>query len=362
MALSPDIASSPLRAELWRINAPMPVPLWTPVGTFDRTNALAVRLSDDQGHQGVGTAHYIDEAGLAQVAQAAQALLGACAHTLGGLLQVERIDARSADCNVFSRRAASALSFAAWDLLGRRAGTACADLWGRPLQRTTLPAYASGLFLNCSEDELVADAHRYRAAGYRLLKMRGGKPPEEDAARHALISSIFPDPGSVAIDIYFQYDAARTRKLIRHFKTPPMWVEDPIRYETMAELRGESCIAAGETCVDQAGLLALCEAGVRNIILDAQELGGPLRFLEAARMLHALGHRVGSHTFAHESPHLLAVLPDSMPVEVLDWWNGLYNESPDPDVNANGRVAVRGPGLGVSLNEATLKHHGQQVL
>jgi len=356
-----NLASLLLHAELWRINAPMPKPLWTPVGTLDRIHALAVRLTDAQGCRGVGTAHCIDEAGLAQVAQAAQVLLDASGRTLGGLLRVENNDARSADCNVFSRRAASALSFAAWDLLGRRSGTACADLWGRPLHRTSLPAYASGLFLNCSEDELVADAQRYRAAGYRLLKMRGGKPPGEDAARHALVSSIFPDPGSVAIDIYFQYDAERTRKLIRHFKTPPMWVEDPIRYDTMAQLRGEPCIAAGETCVDQAGLLALCEAGVRNIILDAQELGGPLRFLEAARMVHALGHRVGSHTFGHESPHLLATLPDSMPVEVLDWWNGLYNESPDPNAHANGRVAVRGPGLGISLNEATLKRYGRSL-
>jgi L-alanine-DL-glutamate epimerase-like enolase superfamily enzyme len=352
-------AATRVQAQFWRVVAPLPTPLWTPVGTLDRIYALVVRLSDGEGHSGVGVSHGIDGAALTRVVAAAQQLLAASGPDLAALTQVERREATWPDGNAHSRRAASALSFAVWDLLGKRAGLACADLWGRAPGREALDAYGSSMFLHCSEAELLDQAQGHRAAGYRRVKMRGGRPPEEDAARYELVRSVYPEPGCVAIDIYFQYDAERTRRFIRATKAPPMWVEDPIPYPDMAALAGEPLIAAGETCVHLDGLLALCRADVRNIILDVQELGGPLRFIEAARTVHALGHRVGSHTFAHESPHLLSLLPDSMPVEMLDWWNVLYNESPHP--GADGRVRVRGPGLGVTLNEATLERYGEAV-
>jgi L-alanine-DL-glutamate epimerase-like enolase superfamily enzyme len=98
---------------------------------------------------------------------------------------------------------------------------------------------------------------------------------------------------------------------------------------------------------------------VERLILDVQYIGGPLHFLEAARTLQALGCEVGSHTFAHESLHLLAALPQSLPVEVFDWWHPVFNEEPEPD--SEGRLAVRGPGLGRTLNEENLRLYGRGI-
>ena len=79
----------------------------------------------------------------------------------------------------------------------------------------------------------------------------------------------------------------------------------------------------------------------------------------AARTLQALGCEVGSHTFAHESLHLLATLPRSMPVEVFDWWHPFFAGEPEPD--AEGRLTVIGPGLGRGLNEDSLSRYGRPV-
>ena len=118
-------------------------------------------------------------------------------------------------------------------------------------------------------------------------------------------------------------------------------------------------VAAGESCASTGALLDLQGCGVRHLILDAQMLGGPIRFLEAARALHALGCRIGSHLFVHESTHLLSILPVSMPVAALDWWNPLFEDTPQPD--EDGRVAVSGPGLGRTLRADTLARYGRQI-
>jgi L-alanine-DL-glutamate epimerase-like enolase superfamily enzyme len=49
-----------------------------------------------------------------------------------------------------------------------------------------------------------------------------------------------------------------------------------------------------------------------------------------------------------------------MPVEVFDWWHPVFTDAPEPD--GDGRLAVRGPGLGRSLNEESLRRYGVAAL
>ncbi len=189
--------------------------------------------------------------------------------------------------------------------------------------------------------------------------MRLGLPGTEDEARFEALCEVFPEPRSIAVEAHFKYSSERTSQFMHGGSREPMWIEDPMPYHAIAGASCKNLVAAGEACISLSELLALRKVGIGRLILDVQCLGGPLRFLEAARTLQALGCEIGSHTFAFESLHLLGALPQSMPVEVFDWWDPVFAEAPEPD--AAGQLAVRGPGLGRSLNIESLERYGRSV-
>src|SRR5512147_3112012 len=66
--------------------------------------------------------------------------------------------------------AVSALDIALWDIAGQAAGLPLYQLWGAVTDR--IPAYGSGGWASYSQDDLVAEAQRYAAAGCRYYKMK----------------------------------------------------------------------------------------------------------------------------------------------------------------------------------------------
>jgi L-alanine-DL-glutamate epimerase-like enolase superfamily enzyme len=346
-----------IRSEVWQVVLPLERPIDTPLGPFSEVRNVVVRLRDAAGHEGCGYTVVFDAESSDRRTQAVRDVLAGQHGDLIRLLRIERtLDDRG---DVQMRKAVAAISLAAWDLLGRQRGVACADLWGRSAQRTSVPAYGSALFLDRSWEQLVEEARALRKAGYAFVKMRGGKSPLDDAARFNAVCGIYPEQHRVAIDFVFQSTLSRVREFRRRADAEPMWIEDPTGYEVIAGFGSGDRLAAGEQCSAEDELQALRAGGIGRLILDVECLGGPLRFLEAARNLQALGCEAGAHKYAHESIHLLAALPRSMPVEMLDWWNPLFNETPAPD--ARGHFAVRGPGLGRTLRESTLARHGRPV-
>jgi L-alanine-DL-glutamate epimerase-like enolase superfamily enzyme len=348
-----------IQKELWLVNVPWAHAIRSPGGDHSASYAAVVSLRDSESRQGVGYAYGMSAGAISRIGEATHRLMPNETYTLSELLDVERRDDQSPRSNGASRAAACALSMAAWDLLGKQRGKSCADLWGRSAAREAIDAYASALFLGQGIEDLLREARRYRDQGYRKVKMRGGLSPEEDVTRHAAVCSVFSEPGSVAVDFWFKYDAPAVNAFIARVTNRPMWIEDPVDYARLDDVTARELVAGGEACNSTTQLLQLHDMGIKQIILDVQVLGGPLRFLEAARLLHGLGCRVGSHTFAHQSPHLLAPLPDSMPIEVLDWWNVLYEEPLRLD--DRGRLAIRGPGFGATLRQATLTAHGTRL-
>jgi L-alanine-DL-glutamate epimerase-like enolase superfamily enzyme len=173
---------------------------------------------------------------------------------------------------------------------------------------------------------------------------------------------VYANPGTIAIEAALSWSPDFANAFLRDASIDPAWVEDPVVYARLPELdRNGRRLAAGEVLCTTRDLVALYETGqVSNVIIDVQAIGGPVRFLEAARLLHALGATVGSHRFPHQSAHLLAALPDSMGVEAIDWSNPALAPMADPD--ASGTVAVEGPGFNTSLDTAVLARQGERVV
>jgi L-alanine-DL-glutamate epimerase-like enolase superfamily enzyme len=352
-----------VHADVWHVRPPLRRPLKTTLGVIPGFSCLLVRLRDRDGNTGAGISMNPpfgngDDDGRAALAVE---LLEQCSGRLGPLLTVERArgSATRDTSPVLIQAAANAISLAAWDLLGRREGIACADLWGRQAETESLPCYFSGLFMDLSLEELTEEAESHRDNHYRLVKMRASTSLEVDLERVQTVQDVFPKPRTVAVDAHWQWDGARTAGFLRRVSTPLLWLEDPVPYDRLDELAGAvGPIAAGETCTRPAALRALHEAGsIPNLLPDVQQLGGPVRFLETARGLGWLGARVGAHQFHQYAAHLLACVPDPLPVEATDWWDALFLEQVVP--GADGRMPVRGPGFGVSLNEETLQRHGR---
>jgi L-alanine-DL-glutamate epimerase-like enolase superfamily enzyme len=354
--------SDGLDVEVWRVRSPLPKPVVTAVGLYDTFYHLVVVLRSDGvegwGYSGMATSTLLDQA-----SHRALALLAARPDTLDGLLTIEHFEQGwpAASSDTAGKGAANAIALAAWDLAGRRLGVSCADLWGRRPGTDGLDCYASGFFLDASTPQLAAEAEHYRAAGFRLVKMRTGLPLQTDIERFETVRASFPDPDSVAVDAFHSWSPAQALAFVERARGALLWVEDATPYAALGGISTSPApVAAGESLESTAELTALRTAArVDFALLDVGRLGGPMRWLAAAGVLAAAGARIGAHIYTGVSAHLLACVDDPLPVEVFDWDDALMQSPPAPD--SRGQVAVTGPGFGLALRRETLRHHGERL-
>jgi L-alanine-DL-glutamate epimerase-like enolase superfamily enzyme len=173
---------------------------------------------------------------------------------------------------------------------------------------------------------------------------------------------VYSEPGAVALETGSDWTAEIANEFLDACSAKLMWVEDPAPHDTLHLVRDHpvNTIAAGEKSTHARELYDLYTRGrLRKLIIDVQYVGGPVRFLEAARVLNALGATVGGHRFSHYSMHLLASLPRSLPIEMLDWTNPAFHPLAGPD--ASGRLPVEGPGFHISLDQAVIDRHGVKL-
>ena len=351
-----------VNVELWNLRVPLDPPIQAPKGLTTETCLLLVFLSDDKGNRGVGYSSFRRSADMELASAAARKLVAESAPGLAGLLNVERQEEASCVGNAASKSAASAVSLAAWDLAGKQAGVPCADLWGRPVGRGSLECYASALWLDKSSAELIAEAKMHRQNNYRAVKMRVSRSLKDNLERIDAVRQVYSEPGAVALETGSDWTAEIANEFLDACSAKLMWVEDPAPHDKLHLVRDHpvNTIAAGEKSASARELYDLYTRGrLRKLIIDVQYVGGPVRFLEAARVLNALGATVGGHRFSHYSMHLLASLPRSLPIEMLDWTNPAFHPLAGPD--ASGRLPVEGPGFRILLNHTVIDRHGVKL-
>ena len=351
-----------VNVELWNLRVPLDPPIQAPKGLTTETCLLLVFASDDKGHRGIGYSSFRRPADMDQASAIARKLVAEAAPGLAGLLHVERQEEATCESSAASRCAASALSLAAWDLAGKQAGVPCADLWGRPAGRDRLDCYASSLWLDKSPAELITEAKMHRQNNYRAVKMRVNRSLKDNLERIEAVRQVYSEPGTVALETGSDWTAEIANEFLDACSAKLMWVEDPSPHDQLHLVRDHpfNPIAAGEKSTTARELYELYTRGrLRKLIIDVQYVGGPVRFLEAARALNALGATVGGHRFSHYSMHLLASLPRSLPIEMLDWTNPAFHPLAGPD--ATGRLPVEGPGFRIQLDQAVIDRHGVKL-
>jgi mandelate racemase len=251
--------------------------------------------------------------------------------------------------------AVSGLDMAFWDALGQAAGRPVAELLGgspRPMR-----AYDSYGVVDPIADE--TDLKRSLEQGFRGIKIKGGGGDAADDERmvKGVRKLIGPD---IALMIDFNQSLDPAEAISRIARLAPYdlhWVEEPVAQENLqglAAVRRESSISiqAGENWWFPRGFAEAIAAGASDFIMpDLMKVGGVTGWMRVAAQAEAASIPMSSHLFAEASAHMLAVTPTAHWLEVLDLGRAILAE---PLRIVDGTVTARGPGLGLSWNEAAV--------
>ena len=122
----------------------------------------------------------------------------------------------------------AAVDMALHDLLCRRLGLSLSTLVGR--RRDEVPIYWSGLFLNQTTEELVAETETVMAQGFRAIKFRVGKPTiQEDIQRLEAVLARVKEGTVLMLDAVQEWtpeEAIRASRRLADYD--PLWLEDPL--------------------------------------------------------------------------------------------------------------------------------------
>lgn len=267
--------------------------------------------------------------------------------------------------------AISAVDIALWDILGKATGQPVFKLLGGRTKKT-IPVYASRLYSQPLE-ELAAETAKYKAEGYRAVKLRFGWGPVDGAAgmqRNVdLVRTVREAAGAdidIMADAYMGWNLDYARRMIPLLEPFRLrWLEEPVIPDDLhgyVELKklGRIPIAGGEHGFTQYEFRDLLEArAVDYIQFDTNRVGGITQARKIAAMAESFAVPVVPHAGQMHNFHVvMASLNSPMaeyfpPVDVevgneLFWY--IFDGEPTP---VDGAIDLRDdvPGLGLTIKE-----------
>lgn len=220
--------------------------------------------------------------------------------------------------------ALAGLDLALWDLRARTAGSSVARLIGQRTDR--LPAYGSGVNLHYSIDELVAQAERWVAAGYRGAKMKVGSPSlDRDLDRVAAVREVLGPDRWLAVDANQRWDLPSAERAIRALSRFDLqWIEEPLRADDLlgyATLRKRIAVplACGENLHTLHRYREFVAADAVDILQpNIIRVGGITPFLRIASLARSSSRQLAPHLLPDLSAQLAATLPGTVWVEEVE--------------------------------------------
>lgn len=252
--------------------------------------------------------------------------------------------------------AVSTLDMAFWDALGHAAGLPVADLLGGTLK--PIAAYDSFGLVDPGTD--MADIEASVAAGFRGIKIKlGDGELDRDVQTVRAVRQLIGPRVALMVDFNQALDPAEAiRRIARIADQDLTWVEEPVPAEDLrghARVRKASPvpIQTGENWWFPRGMAESIAAGASDFVMpDLMKIGGVTGWVAAMGQAHAASLPVSSHLFVEASAHVLAVTPTAHWLEYMDMASALLTEPLTP---VNGTLTARGPGLGMSWDEAAVR-------
>ncbi|MFG1698532.1 mandelate racemase/muconate lactonizing enzyme family protein [Nonomuraea sp. NPDC049309] len=218
--------------------------------------------------------------------------------------------------------ALAGVDLALWDL--RCGESALPDVLGR--RRDEVPVYGSGVNLHYPLEELVEQARRWVAAGYRGVKIKVGRPDlAEDVERVAAVREVIGPDRLLMIDANQRWDLHRARRALAALREFGLyWIEEPLPADDVAahvELRRsiDVPIAVGENVYTAYGFRDLLAAGACDVVQpNVVRVGGITPFLRIAELARTYDVPVYPHLLSEVSGQLALALPQPLMVEDVE--------------------------------------------
>ncbi len=259
------------------------------------------------------------------------------------------------------------LDSALWDIKAKAAGQPLWRLLGG-LDRT-VPAYASGLDIALSDEELAATYKAYAERGLRVAKLKGGLDVRQDLARLTLVRDVLADaiPGARPGLMLDANETWSPKQAVRHVaelerEIDLIWVEEPVRRWDAAGMaavgRGvRASIASGENLSGLEQFRPLLAAGALDVVQTAAGWG-ITHFLRVAALAHAHDLPVSPiGTTPLGLVHAATAVPNHITTELQDLAppRGL---SIDLQIEDGCFILGDSPGLGVTVDEEAIAQVG----
>ncbi len=253
-----------------------------------------------------------------------------------------------------------ALDTALWDIKAQAAGEPLWRLLGGRDRR--VPAYASGLDIGLTDDDLVAVYQVYAERGVRAAKIKGGLDIERDRHRLTLVREVLTEAGHGSRPgLMLDVNEAWTRKqAVRHVREIERaldltWIEEPVRRwdaEGLALVgRGiRASVATGENLTGLEQFRPLLAAGAVDIVQTAA-VWGVSHFLRVSALAHA--HDLPVSPIGNTPVGLLHAatsVPNHITSELQDLHPPL-GMSLDLHIEDGAFILGDAPGLGVTIDE-----------
>ena len=257
-----------------------------------------------------------------------------------------------------------AFDTALWDIKAQAAGEPLWRLLGGRDRR--VPAYASGLDIGLTDDELVALYQDYAAHGLRAAKLKGGLDVERDRRRLTLVRDVLADAARGARPaLMLDANEAWSRKqAVRHVceleRTIDLtWVEEPVRRwdvegHAVVSMGIRASVASGENLSGLEQFRPLLAAGAIDVV-QTSAVWGITHFLRVATLAHAgdlLASPVGN------SPIGLLHAATSIPNHLVSELQNLaapHGVHIDVHVEAGEFVLGESAGLGIRIDEDVIR-------
>ena len=334
------------------------------IQSFVKQETPIVRLTCDDGAQGVGYTYTIGTGGSSVVAllrdHLAPKLIGRDARQIEAIWKDLFFHTHATAVGAITSLSLAAVDTALWDLKCRGAGEPLWKVAGGAQSR--VPVYTTeGGWLHHSQQQLIDEATTAKAQGFRGAKMKIGKPSiAEDVARLSAVRDAVGAAFEVMVDANQAFTVAEARRRAHAYRDLGLaWLEEPLPAEDLGghvELAAAAPmpIAVGESLYHPAHFREYLERGACSIVqVDCARIGGITPWLKVAHLAETFNAPVCPHFLMELHVSLTAAVPNGAWVEYIPQLDSLTTSR--MKIEDGYAIPPAAPGLGIDWDFAAIE-------
>ena len=336
-------------------------------GEITHFGLVTVRLTDAQGREGLGYTYTVNNIGAAAVTTFIQQdlsdlLLSTNSDSIEAFWEEMWWHIHFVGRGGLAAFAMAAVDIALWDLQAKSANKPLWRLLGGNSRE--VKAYAGGIDLDFTLEELLAQAERFLEQGYRAIKMKVGRDElEQDIERVQAMRDFVGSEFPLMADANMRWTVEQAIKAATVLASCSLyWLEEPVIPDDVVgharvQAEGGVPVASGENLHSVYEFQRLIESGgVSYPEPDAATVGGITPWLKIAEYSDTCGLQITSHGIHDIHVHLLAAVPNADYLEVHGFGHERFIAEPLQLNNGVAQAPDR-PGHGVVLDFEALEKY-----